>query len=144
MRAGTTRQGCRSARQVDLSTRLYIRSPEAGTTCGPHAVIKVTGRALVPGGCPAAGPGLQGSFGLWRGVDAPGGGGGLGAVGDIELGQDVGDVHADRFLADEQLLGDTPVAEPVGEKREYLPFSFGEVARRAGLRGGLAGQGDSR
>jgi hypothetical protein len=55
---------------------------------------------------------------LWRDVDAPCRGGGFGAIGDSELGQDVADVHADSLLADEQVLGDTPVAEPVGETRE--------------------------
>jgi hypothetical protein len=84
---------------------------------------------------------------LWRDVDAPCRGGGLGTIGDSELGQDVADVHADSLLADERVLGDTPVAEPVGEKREHLPFSLGEAARRAGLRAGLraaAGPGRGR
>ena len=34
---------------------------------------------------------------LWRDADPPGGRGGFGAVDDAELGQDVGDVHADRL-----------------------------------------------
>jgi len=33
-------------------------------------------------------------------------------------------VHADRLFADEQVVGDAPVAEPVGEQREDLPFRW--------------------
>src|SRR6516164_105844 len=51
---------------------------------------------------------------------------GLGAVGDLEFGEDVGYVVADGFGAEEQLAGDVGVAAALGEQRQDLAFAFGQ------------------
>jgi hypothetical protein len=45
---------------------------------------------------------------------------GFGAVGDLEFGENAGDVVADRLLAEEEFGGDLSVAEPFGEQVEDL------------------------
>jgi hypothetical protein len=47
------------------------------------------------------------------------------AAGDVELRQDVGDVAADRLLAELQAACDRPVVESGGEQLEYLAFPVG-------------------
>ena len=62
----------------------------------------------------------------------------LRAIGDLELGEDAGDVVADGLLAEEEACGDLGVAPSLGEQLEYFELAFGE------LREGVAGVGGWR
>jgi hypothetical protein len=50
---------------------------------------------------------------------------GLGAVGDLELGKDVGDVVADGLLAQVQLFGDLGVRLVAGDEIQDLALAVG-------------------
>src|SRR5262245_27032891 len=54
-----------------------------------------------------------------------GAGGGLASGADVELRQDVRDVHARGLAADHEPVGDLPVAEAVGQEREHLLLPAG-------------------
>jgi hypothetical protein len=54
-------------------------------------------------------------------------GGGLAAIGDAEFGEDVGYVHACCAVADVERFGDLVVGSSIGEQREYLSLTFGEL-----------------
>src|SRR5690606_17884606 len=51
----------------------------------------------------------------------------LGAVGDVELHEDVRDVVADRLLAEVQRPGDLRVAAALGDQGEDLAFPVGQL-----------------
>jgi len=71
----------------------------------------------------------------------------LGAVGDAELGEDVGYVHAGGLVADEQRVGDLPIGAALGYPCQHLPLPRGQakpVTRRRWLRCGTAGRGGHR
>src|SRR6266567_4550315 len=55
---------------------------------------------------------------------------GLGAVGDLEFGEDVRDVVADGFRAEVQPAGDIGVAAALSEQRQYFPFPLGQLGER--------------
>src|SRR4051794_7681670 len=57
---------------------------------------------------------------------APGDRRGLGATARAELGEHVGDVHADRLRADEQLSSDLAVAAALRHQTEDLLLARGE------------------
>jgi hypothetical protein len=64
----------------------------------------------------------------------------LGPGGDAELGVDLVQVVADGVAADEQLVGDLLVAQPLAGQASDLPLLGGELLLGAGiaLAGGLA------
>jgi acetyl esterase/lipase len=51
--------------------------------------------------------------------------GSLGAAGQVQLGQNVGNVTVDRGQADDQLIGDFLVAQPLGHQLQCLHFPAG-------------------
>ena len=53
----------------------------------------------------------------------------LAAGADIELSQDRRDVMVDRFLGDDEPLGDLRVTQPVGEQHEHLELAPGQTGR---------------
>src|SRR5439155_5539826 len=53
-------------------------------------------------------------------AEPAGGGGGLAARGHLQLGDDVGDVHARRLRRDVQGLGDAAVAAALGDQAQHL------------------------
>jgi hypothetical protein len=53
--------------------------------------------------------------------------GGFHAVGDIQLGEDVGHMHAGGLGADEQGLADLPVGASRGQVPEHLQLTGGEA-----------------
>ena len=55
---------------------------------------------------------------------------GLGAVGDLELGEDVRDMVADGFRAEVQPAGDVGVAAALGEQRQHFAVAFGQYGER--------------
>ena len=55
---------------------------------------------------------------------------GLGAVGDVELGEDDGHVVAHRLRAEVELAGDRPVVVAVGDQPEHLDLTLGESGER--------------
>jgi hypothetical protein len=55
---------------------------------------------------------------------------GLGAVGDLEFGEDVRDVVADGFRAEVQPAGDVGVAAALGEQRQHFAVAFGQYGER--------------
>src|SRR4051812_21451268 len=69
-----------------------------------------------------------------------GDGGGLRATAGAQLGQDVGDVHADRLGGDEQLPGDLAVAAALGHEGEDLGLPTGQRGVVAGLPGARLSQ----
>src|SRR5690606_5275726 len=77
-------------------------------------------------------PGSRGTCGVAE-AGLPGQDDGLGAVGDVELEEDVRDVVADGLLAEEEGGGDLGVAAALGDEFEDLAFAFGELGK-----GGLA------
>ena len=58
--------------------------------------------------------------------------GSLGAVGKVELAEDVADVGADGAFADNKLVGDGDVGEATGDEPQDFDFTRGE---------GVAGEG---
>jgi hypothetical protein len=62
---------------------------------------------------------------------------GLGAVGDLELGEDVRHVVADGLGAEVQLADDVGVAAALGEQGQYFAFTFGQLGNAAGCRGAV-------
>src|SRR5579859_4858463 len=71
-------------------------------------------------------------------------GSGLEAAGNAELAQDVGDVHAGRFLADVEGSGDLSVGQAVAERPDDLAFPWGQAGRvRFWRRGRRRGQVDA-
>src|SRR2546421_2886383 len=52
---------------------------------------------------------------------------GLGAIRDVQLGEDVRDVVPRRFRGDEQVLGDRGVSVAPGEQVEDLAFPFAQL-----------------
>src|SRR5579859_6702342 len=72
-------------------------------------------------------------------------GGFYGEVGDGELGEDVGDVHAGGLGRDEQLGADLAVGLAPGEQPEHVALAvgqrFGQIRAGRGGRGSAAGGG---
>jgi len=69
--------------------------------------------------------------GLLAGDAQPvGDGGGLDAAADTQLGEDVGDVHAGRLGADEQLPGDLRVGAAGRDEHQDLALAVGEAEAR--------------
>src|SRR5829696_10428330 len=66
------------------------------------------------------------------GALTPGVDGGLSAVGEVELREDVRDVALNRLLADEEVPGDLGVAEAVGDQAQHLQLPVGELAEHVG------------
>src|SRR5215213_7278118 len=60
----------------------------------------------------------------------------FGTGGDADLGEDVPDVVLHGPLAEEQLVGDLLVRQPLGEEPQDLTFSLREPAGRPGSRNG--------
>jgi hypothetical protein len=58
---------------------------------------------------------------------------GLTAVGDPELGQEIGDVRASSARADEQPLGDLGIGQALREQAEDLLLAASEIERRSQL-----------
>src|ERR1700722_16388150 len=73
---------------------------------------------------------------------AVGDGGGFGAVGDGELGEDVGDVHAGGLGRDEQLGADLAVGLAPGEQPEHVALAVGQ--RFGQIRAGGGGRSADR
>src|SRR6266545_7891924 len=66
----------------------------------------------------------------WMGGAEPGVTGpddGRGPVGDLQLGQDVGHVVANRFLAEREPFGDSSVGPPGGDEVEDVVFAGGQA-----------------
>src|SRR5690606_41623269 len=61
--------------------------------------------------------------------------------GEAELGEDAGDVLADRALAEVEPLPDRRVRPPLGHELQHLALARGEPAERLGAGGGPAGGG---
>jgi hypothetical protein len=51
----------------------------------------------------------------------------LGAVAEVELGEDPPDVGLDRLLGDDQVAGDLGVGQPAGDERQHLGLALGEL-----------------
>ncbi len=62
---------------------------------------------------------------IFDGID-----GQLGAVVQVELGQQAADVRLDRLLADDQLVGDLAVAQSLRHLQQHLALALGDVAGR--------------
>jgi hypothetical protein len=58
----------------------------------------------------------------------PGECGGLGAIGEVEFGEDVADVGLNGAFGDDEAVGDDGVAESVCDEVEELEFAVGELA----------------
>ena len=56
-------------------------------------------------------------------------GGGFGAAGDLELGQDAGDVVLDRLLGQAELAGDLAVGAALGDQGEDALLLGGEAGQ---------------
>src|SRR6266571_4996246 len=57
---------------------------------------------------------------------APGEDGGLGAIHQLQLAQDIADVTFHGFLTDDQPPGDFPVGESFGDEPQDLAFAFAQ------------------
>ena len=57
---------------------------------------------------------------------APGEDGGLGAIHQLQLAQDIADVTFHGFLTDDQPSGDFPVGESSGDEPQDLAFAFAQ------------------
>src|SRR6266566_26028 len=68
--------------------------------------------------------------------------GGLGAVGEVQLGQDAGDVGLDGLLADRQGPSDLAVGAAVGQGGQDLPLARGQVVQWPATDRGLADLAD--
>ena len=62
------------------------------------------------------------------------GGRGLGARGDPQLGEDVGQVHLDGLVRHMQPLGDAPVGQALADERGDLLFPAGQRGQRGAAR----------
>ena len=54
----------------------------------------------------------------------------MGSVVGLDLGEDVGDVVADRLRAEHELAGDRLVVEPLGDEHEDVELAVGELRER--------------
>lgn len=68
---------------------------------------------------------IQRSVPLPQGVE-----GGLGAAGQVQLAEDVADVGTHRRLANEQLVGDSLVAQPLCHQLQRIHIKVHLVRRR--------------
>ena len=55
--------------------------------------------------------------------------GGLGAVGQVQLGEDVADVALDRALGDHEFTGDLLVAHPSGDQPQYVKLALAQAGQ---------------
>src|SRR5512132_2924103 len=51
----------------------------------------------------------------------------LGAVGDVQFGEDVGDVVAYRLGTDDEAAGDVAVVSALGDQVQHLPLPLGQL-----------------
>ncbi len=51
---------------------------------------------------------------------------GLGPVGHLKFGEDVGDMVADGLFAEDEATSDSEVVVPLGDELEHLVLTFGE------------------
>src|SRR5882757_9488770 len=101
------------------SSRLSLITPAARTRCSFSANLRVRRRGGARAGRPpgrATGP----SADL---ADC------LGAVGDVELGEDRAHVMVDRVRADDQTAGDLGVRQPFADQPDDIDLSAGEAVR---------------
>jgi hypothetical protein len=65
----------------------------------------------------------------------------VGAVGHVELGEDVGHVVADRLGAEDQAAGDGLVVQAPGDEVEDVVLPLGQLGERPAGRAAAAGEG---
>src|SRR5512132_1554198 len=58
------------------------------------------------------------------------------AVGDVQFGEDVGDVVAYRLGADDEVAGNVAVVSSFGDHVQHFPLPLGQLGERVGGRGG--------
>ena len=86
-------------------------------------IMAMSAKARARAGEIAGSAAAAGAFG-----GCPGGKGGqLGAVGDVELGEHVGEVGFHGGAGDEQAVGDAGVGQALGNELCHLPFGGGEA-----------------